>query len=138
MRGFYGEVWRKRLAGASLEPLESMIADVIGQHPEYQGLFQEPDIENREFPPEAVVGNPFLHMGLHMAIHEQVATDRPAGIRALYSSLRPRFPGPHDLEHAVMDCLAEFLWRAQSDGGAPDESAYLECVKDLKKVRTGR
>jgi hypothetical protein len=24
--------------------------------------------------------NPFLHMGLHLALREQIATDRPAGI----------------------------------------------------------
>ncbi len=135
MRGFYGEVWRKRLAGAPLEPMESVIADVIGQHPEYQGLFDKPQAGEKEFSPESGESNPFLHMGLHIAIHEQVATDRPGGIRALYAGLLPRYSGAHELEHTIMECLAELLWTAQRSGGIADEAAYLECVKGLRKVR---
>jgi hypothetical protein len=30
-----------------------------------------------------------------------------------------------------MECLAEMIWQAQRNGTAPDEEAYLECVRQL-------
>jgi hypothetical protein len=31
----------------------------------------------------------------------------------------------------MLECLGEALWRAQRDGTAPDEVAYLESLKRL-------
>ncbi len=38
LRQTYAEAWRKHLAHSPLTPLEAMINDVIGAHPEYQGI----------------------------------------------------------------------------------------------------
>jgi hypothetical protein len=131
MRRFYGEVWRKHLAGLALEPLERLIAGVILQHPEYQSLLEGEEPASREFLPELGETNPFLHMGMHIAIQEQLAADRPAGIRALYQVLRPAFGDDHEVEHHIMECLGESLWHAQRQGTMPDEAGYLECLRRL-------
>lgn len=129
LRQFYCEVWRKHRADEPLEPLEIQIRDVILMHPEYHTLLDHPEQAlGREYLPEFGETNPFLHMGLHLAIHEQLATDRPAGIRALVTELRPHWPDMHAFEHRMMDCLAEMLWRSQHDGEPPDEAAYLRCL----------
>ncbi|HEY9198765.1 MAG TPA: DUF1841 family protein [Gammaproteobacteria bacterium] len=126
LRQFYCEVWRKHRAGEALEPQEALIRDVILLHPEYQTLLEQPERAlGREYPPELGESNPFLHMGLHLAIHEQLGTDRPAGIRALVAKLRGHWPDVHAMEHQMMECLAETLWRSQRDGVPPDEAAYL-------------
>jgi hypothetical protein len=31
----------------------------------------------------------------------------------------------------MMECLGQALWEAQRKGQAPDEAAYLECLKAL-------
>lgn len=132
LRQFYCEVWRKHRAGEALEPLETQIRDVILLHPQYQALLERPDAAlARDYPPELGETNPFLHMGLHLALHEQLATDRPAGIRALARRLRLAHPDGHALEHRMMDCLAETVWRSQRDAAAPDEGAYLQCLERL-------
>lgn len=131
LRQFYCDVWRKHCAGEPLEPLEMQIRDVILMHPEYHSLLERPEQAlGRDYLPEFGETNPFLHMGLHLAIHEQLATDRPAGIRALVAELRRQWPDAHALEHRMMDCLAETLWRSQRDGIPPDEAAYLRCLRD--------
>ena len=61
-------------------------------------------------------------MALHMAIREQLTTDRPPGARDLYAKLLPRFADAHRLEHAFMECLAETIWDAQRTGTVPDEA----------------
>ena len=79
LRRVYVDAWSKSRAGHPLDPLERLLADVIAEHPEYHAVLESPDALTREFPPEADRSNPFLHMGLHIAIREQLATDRPPG-----------------------------------------------------------
>jgi len=75
--------------------------------------------------------NPWLHMGLHLAVREQVATNRPAGITEVHAKLSRKAGGAHEAEHRMLEVLAEQLWEAQRGGKAPDESAYLERLKTL-------
>lgn len=132
LRQFYCDVWRRHRAGEALEPLEVQVRDVILMHPEYQPLLERPDAAlGRDYLPELGETNPFLHMGLHLALHEQVATDRPAGVRALAQRLRLARADGHALEHRMMDCLAEAIWRGQRDNTAPDEWEYLRCLERL-------
>ena len=131
IRRTYVDAWSKSRAGHSLEPLERLLAEVIAEHPEYHALLESPDALACEFPPEAGQSNPFLHMGLHVAIREQLATDRPPGLRGLYADLLPRFADAHRLEHALIECLAETLWDAQRAGTAPDETLYLSRVRRI-------
>lgn len=131
LRRAWVDAWSKSRAGQPLEPLERLLAEVIAEHPEYHSALEIPDALEREFTPEAGRTNPFMHMGLHVAIREQLATDRPPGARALYAKLLPRYQDAHRLEHALMECLAETLWDAQREGTAPDEDRYLARVRRL-------
>jgi hypothetical protein len=130
-RRFFCEVWRKHRAGTALESLEGMVAHIIAAHPEYHSLLEDPAVLDQDYTPESGRSNPFLHMGLHIAIEEQLAADRPAGIRDIYRQLIQRHGDPHDVEHRMAECLAEGIWEAQGNGTAPDESAYLERLRRL-------
>jgi hypothetical protein len=132
-RRMFVEVWHKHGQGAHLEPLEQAIADVIAVHAEYHEILAEPDALLRDFPDGDKDTNPFLHMAMHIAIFEQITSDRPAGIRALYDKLRGRFHDTHALEHAMMNCLAESLWEARERNQAPDEQRYFACVRRLDR-----
>ena len=71
---------------------------------------------------------------VHIALAEQVGTDRPPGIRAIHARLAAAADGPgavHDAEHRMIECLAEALWRAQRQGGMPDDRAYLDALGRL-------
>ena len=131
LRRAWVDAWSKARAGQPLEPMERLLAEVIAEHPEHHPALESPGALESEFSPEAGRTNPFLHMGLHVAIREQLATDRPPGVRELYAKLLPRYADAHRLEHALMGCLAETLWEAQREGTAPDEARYLERVRRL-------
>ncbi len=132
MRQVFVEAWRKQRDGVSMEPLEQMIASVVLEHPEYQGLLSDPEgALHKDFPPEAGESNPFLHMAMHISLQEQISTDRPPGITGLYRRLTQRLGDVHEAEHQLMECLAQMLWEAQANQRMPDEQAYLECVKSL-------
>lgn len=115
-----------------MEPLEAQVADVIELHPEYHALLERPDTAlERDYVPEGGQSNPFLHMGLHLAVRDQLATDRPSGIRAAFQQLATRLGSAHDAEHQLIERLAETLWEAQRAGLPPDENAYLVRVRQL-------
>ncbi len=132
MRRRYLEAWRKFSARQVLEPLEAQIAAVIAEHPEYIGWLESGEAALlAQFTPEGGRENPFLHMGLHLAIREQLATDRPTGIAAIHQTLTRRGETAHAAEHRMIEPLAETLWEAQRSGQPPDETAYLERLRRL-------
>jgi hypothetical protein len=131
LRRMYLQSWRKFSARAPLEPIEAQLAAVIAEHPEYIAWLEAgEDALGAEFTPEGGQQNPFLHMGLHLAIREQVATNRPAGIAEIHQRLSARL-GAHEAEHVMLEPLAEAIWEAQRQGRMPDEQAYLERLRKL-------
>ena len=129
LRKMYADAWRKHNAGALISPLEAQIAKVIEDHPEYHDAVNG-DL-GRDFTVEDGETNPFLHMGLHLGIREQINTNRPAGIAQVFKALADKSGDGHAAEHRMIDCLAETLWEAQSRNQAPDEAQYLERLRQL-------
>lgn len=135
LRQFYIDIWQKAQKKQTLDPLEQQIAQVIGEHPEYQSLLTKDEVVHTDFNPETGQSNPFLHMGMHLALREQINTDRPFGIKICYNSLCHAFGSSHEAEHRMMDCLAEALWTAQKNGIPPDEQSYLRCLQKISDIQ---
>ena len=131
LRRRYVNAWQRRRDGLPLGPLDAQIADVIELHPEYHALLEAPDATAAAFTVEQGRSNPFLHMGLHLAIREQVSTRRPAGIEAVHLRLSRQLGDVHTAEHRMIEVLAQTLWEAQRAGAAPAEDVYLERLRRL-------
>ena len=128
VRRFFCDAWKKHLDRLPLVGAEVTAADIAQRHPEYHALLADADAAvNKDWVPEGGEMNPFLHLSLHLAIHEQVSIDQPHGIKAAYFALRQK-KEVHDAEHAIMECLGETIWRSQRDKTPMDGEAYLECV----------
>ena len=131
VRKVYTDVWSKLNTGALLEPMEAIIADIIQLHPEYHDLLSKQEsAQHTEFNPEMGQSNPFLHMGMHIALREQTSIDQPTGIKSIHQKLSKRM-GIHDAEHAMIECLGQALWLAQQSQAMPDEVSYLECLRKI-------
>lgn len=131
MRQFFADTWQKATQNVPLDAMEQQVAKVIEMHPEYHAMLNNDKHLGNDYLPEMGETNPFLHMGMHLGLQEQVVLDQPAGIQAIYSQLGERLKDVHETEHAMMDCLGEALWQAQQNGGLPDESAYFSCLTQL-------
>jgi len=129
LREFYYSSWEKhRLQKEKLTPLEQQIVATIKEHPEYHKILEDKETcLNASYLPEMGDSNPFLHLGMHIGLREQVLTNRPTGISELYQRLTTT-KGVHDAEHAMMECLGEMIWRAQQTQKLPDEIIYLDCL----------
>jgi Domain of unknown function (DUF1841) len=131
LRRRYVLAWQRHRGGLPLEPLDAQLVDVIALHPEYHALLESTDEPSRAYAIEQGQTNPFLHMGLHLALREQLATRRPAGIEIVYRRLVQSSGDAHASEHRMFEVLAETLWEAQRAGTAPDEGRYLERLRRL-------
>ena len=132
LRRLYLSAWRKAGEQHLLEPLEAQLVDVIRDHPEYVHYLEggEQTLQ-ADFPAASAEENPFLHMGLHLALRELVSTDRPHGVAAIHRELCTRYGDVHAAEHAMLGPLAETLWEAQTSGRPPDEQRYLRALERL-------
>lgn len=135
-RQAFFDAWKKLQGGLPMTGLETIIADVIRLHPEYHALLERgPEMLDKDWLPEGGETNPFLHMGMHIAIREQLSIDRPAGIKAAYDALLRKTGDVMQTEHTMLECLGETLWRAQRENRLPDEQAYLACIKSRAAMR---
>lgn len=129
-RDFFFSAWAHYRAGSPLSDLERIAVEIIVLHPEYHALLEARErYTERDFTPEQGQTNPFLHLGLHLGIAEQLGTDRPAGIRAEFDRLAKKHGDAHAALHDVLECLGETMWQAQRTGTPPDTIAYLDSLR---------
>ncbi len=131
-REVFFRAWRAHREGRPLEGVEKLIVQVLLRHPEYHSTLEQSEAtREREYFPETGETNPFLHLGMHIAIEEQLSIDQPLGIRERYQELLRRYPDEHTVQHHMMECLGEMLWQASRRNSAPQESLYLDCLRRL-------
>ena len=130
VRRFFFETWAKYCSKTPLEGLERTAIGIMLLHPEYHALLDAPERNiDRDFAPEDGAVNPFLHLSLHLSLAEQLSIDQPRGISAAYRELASRATSEHDALHGLLECLGETVWQAQRTQTAPDEKAYLACIR---------
>ena len=129
-RSRFFNTWAKHQSKQPLDQLEAKLLAVILQHPEYHTILTQQDLDYC-YQPEQGMSNPFLHMGLHLALRDQVLLDRPAGIKAVFQSLLQRHGDAHHVEHLCIEQLALNLWSAQRNNQLPNEEAYLIACQNL-------
>jgi len=109
--------------------MEEIALEVILLHPEYQFILDDSErYHDKDYLPEMGDTNPFLHMGMHIAIKEQLSIDQPVGIRDRFDRLLKKTGNEHDTMHQIMECLAEMIWQAQRSQSTPDASIYFACL----------
>jgi hypothetical protein len=131
LREMYRSVWRKFKTQQTLSPLDRQIVAVISEHPEYRVIVESAAADLANYSPRGGQLNPWLHMGLHLAIREQVSTDRPAGIAEVHARLASQAGGAHEAEHRMLETLATAMFDAQRSGKPPDEAVYLDRLRSL-------
>jgi hypothetical protein len=130
VRRFFCRVYRRQQQGAPLEAMEDIAARWVAEHPEYHvELADEAAALEAVYRVEDGRTNPFLHLSMHLSLHEQQTIDQPTGIRQAIERLAVKRGGLHAAHHEVMECLGEMIWTSQRSGLPPDGQAYIEAVR---------
>ena len=130
VRRFFCAAYAKQRDGVPMDAMENIAARWIAEHPEYHTeLADEAAALQAAYTVEEGRTNPFLHLSMHLTIHEQTSIDQPTGIRQAVQLLAARRNALHSAHHEVMECLGEMVWTSQRSGLPPDGPAYIEAVR---------
>jgi hypothetical protein len=131
-RQIFWDAWQKSEAALPLNALEVRIVRVIRMHPEYHALFDDMErFLERDFQVDDGT-NPYLHLSLHLALEEQVATRQPPQVaQALEQMVAVKRMDRHEALHALLEILAETVYLAQRQGREPDVEAYARRMQEL-------
>ena len=127
-RKFLAKSWEKYKTKQLLEPLELQLANIIAKHPEYQEIINNLDTE---YYPEQGKINPFLHINLHLSLQDQLDLDQPKGVKEIYNSLLKKIKDTHQVEHIMMERIAEMIFMSQKNNKPMDQEQYLRSLKEL-------
>ena len=128
LRQQFIDAWQKHVQGLPCSPMEAGIIDVLKIHPEYH-KHMDPENIDKDFPIEQGEVNPFLHLSFHLALRDQVVTNRPNGIANLFHSALNQVGDEHACEHLFIDPLAESLWQMQRTQKAIADEDYFASIK---------
>lgn len=127
-RKVFLDSWHKYKNNLPVEPIEEHIIEILLLHPEYHDILNDmDDALTNDFTKH----NPFLHMGLHLALREQLSTDIPPGIHKIYTHLCKKYHDTHLVEHKMLDCLVHQIWELQHAGIKLDAEEYLAALRSL-------
>ncbi|MBT3855203.1 MAG: DUF1841 family protein [Thiotrichales bacterium] len=127
-RQYLKQAWEKYTRQDQLEPLELQLAKIVEKHPEYHDLIKNLD---SEYFPEQGNTNPFLHINLHLTLQDQLTMDQPKGIRGIHNRLLVKIKDEHEVEHMMMEHIAEMIFNAQKNNTAFDLNGYIIALKKL-------
>ncbi len=127
-REFLTKSWQKYTSNKPLEPLEEQLVSIIEIHPEFHDLIS--NIDSEYFPEQGEV-NPFLHINLHLALREQISINQPKGVNKVHQKLINQNIDPHEVEHLMMECIAEMIYISQKNNTTIDQESYLNCITSL-------
>ena len=127
-RQYLKQAWGKYTRQDQLEPLELQLAKIVEKHPEYHNLIKNLD---SEYFPEQGNTNPFLHINLHLTLQDQLTMDQPQGIRGIHNRLLVKIKDEHEVEHMMMEHIAEMIFNAQKNNTAFDLDGYIIALKKL-------
>jgi hypothetical protein len=131
-RQIFWDSWQKAQADLPLNALEVRIARVIEMHPEYHTFFNDMDtFLERDFQVDDGM-NPYLHLSLHLAIEEQLATKHPPEAAKLMEHYMVNLKKDrHETLHVILETLAETVYNGQRTGQEPDPIAYAGQLRVL-------
>ena len=127
MRQMYFDAWQKQQELKPLDALEQQIVDVVKDHPEYHYIFNDTEkYLHYDFNSEVDPVNPFMHLSMHLAIRDQVNTNKPIGIRGVFANAATKQGDHLEVEHRFMEVLINELYSMQNAQNTFDEQRYLE------------
>lgn len=108
---------------------EALAIRIIEAHPEFHlELKDEEPVIGKTYGADET--NPFLHLSLHLTVHEQVSADMPPGMSTLFKRLTVTCHSEHAAEHVLSECINNAIARASKDKAPLDPQQYLAEVEE--------
>ena len=53
------------------------------------------------------------------------------GVKEVHQKLSKQYKDSHEVEHLMMECIAEMIYISQKNNTAMDHESYLNCIKSI-------
>lgn len=120
-RLFFLQSWQKHLKGHLLSDMEKQVRDVLLMYPQYICELDQDKCYSVE-------ENPYIQMGLHLTMWDQIRTNRPEGIRFWFLNACAQH-GEAEVERFTLSVLRKIIYTSYSQEKAPSEQEYLQILK---------
>ena len=67
-----------------MDPMQEVVANIVELHPEYHHILEDEEIVDKDFYAETGESNTFLHMSMHIALHQHICLNRHKCINICY------------------------------------------------------
>jgi hypothetical protein len=121
-RKVFYDAWVRHIEGERLSDFDQRLVKVMQCYPEFTQHIASDGVQCQS------TQNPYMVMGAHLEVVEQVAQDRPEGIRLFYQSLALK-AGDIQAQIMMRDILLTVLAQSYQSGDVPDYSEYLQMLK---------
>jgi len=133
-RAHLGDTWEMAMAGAELEGEDATMAEVLKQHPEYFDLWEQVDT----LPPgEEVLRdgvNPFVHVGIHQTVENQIANHNPPQTAETLEALMRAGYTRHEAVHAIGAIVSDEIFAILKDNRPFNETSYAKALRALART----
>jgi hypothetical protein len=123
--GLYKQIIEKMKTGATLSGDAALIAEAIGQHPEFTPFWSQGE---QAFQPQEIEGyivNPLVHVGLHVATEKQLADETTLEASETLSALMKAGMTRHEAIHKIAALWGDHYFRSIRRGNPMDQIGYL-------------
>lgn len=122
--GLYKKIIEKMKAGEALSDDAALIAEAIGQHPEFTPFWSQGE---KAFQPQEIDGyivNPLVHIGLHVATEKQLADETTPEVSDALAALLDEGLSRHEAIHKIAALWGDHYFRSVRRGSPMDQTAY--------------
>ncbi len=121
-RKVFYDAWMRHQERLALSEFDQRLIQVMLKYPQYTHC-----ITPEEIPVEEGL-NPYVVMGAHLELSEQIALDRPQGVRKVFQDLVIRYDD-QKAEKMMLDVLLSVLSQSYQRSEVPDYQVYLQLLK---------
>jgi len=66
-----------------------------------------------------------------LALRDQLSLNQPKGVKEVHQKLINHYKDSHEVEHLMMECIAEMIYISQKNNTTMDQESYLNCITSL-------
>lgn len=117
-----------------LSDKDNRLAEILMEHEEYGGHFENTDIlDGREYE-AGMTFNPFLHISTHQMVEDQLSADSPMETALFCEAMEDRGLSRHEAIHFVIMILIHVIYASASTQRPFDAARYKRLLTKCREV----
>ncbi|MEW6333103.1 MAG: DUF1841 family protein [Thermodesulfobacteriota bacterium] len=129
-------VWQLVKSGrrGELSDRDDQLADILLEHEQYGGHFEDTRILDGGAYEKGRTFNPFLHISTHQMVEDQLSTENPIEATLFCETMEDRGCSRHEAIHFIIMILLHVMYASASSKRSFDTARYKRLLKRCREV----